>query len=393
MKIGIVTQYYKSCNYGGLLQSYALSTFLKKTGNECEQVCFDYYRKTKTNQRSLGEVIRERGLIPFGGMVLNRLLFNRLKSAFLHVNHKISIRQGACKYFRESVISHSDKVYDNETIKDCQNYDVIITGSDQVWLCNVNNFHPGFWLSFADDRVKKVSYAASISMKEIPFELHDFVKKALSSFCAISVREKIDVKIIKDIIGEEKDVSCVLDPTFLLERNEWENLCEKNPFHGERYIFAYLLGSRKEDRAFIKNYAKKHGLKVIFIPYIQNVYRPCDDFFGDVQLFDVSPQLFLSLIHDATLVFTDSFHGSVFSNIFHVNYFVFKRDLDASKLSMNSRLYSLLSMLKMESRMISNDISLHDLEGIPKINFEVVDAIIDEEKKRSINFLKRALEN
>lgn len=393
MKIGIVTQYYKSTNYGGLLQAYALSAFLKKIGNDCEQICFNYYRKTKKSHRSFAEVIRKRGLINFFGIVVNRIFFNRLKNVFFHVNDKILTRQRACKYFRESVISHSDKIYDNETIKNCQAYDVLITGSDQVWLCNVNNFHPGFWLSFADNRVKKISYAASVSMNEIPFELHGFIRNALKSFDAVSVREKNDVKIIKDIIGEEKDVSCVLDPTFLLERTEWECLCEKNPFHGNQYIFVYLLGAKKEDRSFIKDYAKKHGLKVIFIPYMQNVYRSCDDFFGDVRLFDVSPQLFLSLVRDATFVFTDSFHGCVFSNIFHVNYFVFKRDLDTSKLSMNSRLYSLLSILKMESRMVSNNISLHDLEEIPSINFETVDAIIDEERKKSVNFLRKALEN
>ena len=391
MKVGIITQYYKSSNYGGLLQAYALSTFLKKKGYDCEQICFNFYSSKKKKSLSLSKRLSAKGLIKSLLVFIKRSFLEKICAVLSHAKRKINIRIDSCRDFRENVISHSDRVYDNESIKECQSYDALITGSDQVWLCNVEKFHPGFWLSFANKSVKKISYAASVSMNEIPAELHDFIRYALGSFDAISVRENSDVKLIGDIIGEEKDVVQVLDPTLLLGRLDWSNLCAPNPYQGKKYIFAYLLGAKKEDRAFIRKFAKKEGLEIVFIPYMQNKYRFCDLFFGDIRLNDVSPQLFLSLIRDASYVITDSFHGTVFSNIFHVNFLVLKRNSDASKNSMNSRLYSLLNMLKMEDRLISNDFSEQTLKNLPAIDFDAVDAIIDEEKKKSESFLNNAL--
>lgn len=391
MKIGIVTQYYKSSNYGGLLQAYALSMFLKKKGYDCEQICFNYYSSPKGRSFSLSKSLSKRGIVKSFIIAAKRYFIDKLCAALSHAKEKINIRIESCRDFREDVISHSDSVYDNETIKECQSYDALITGSDQVWLCNVETFHPGFWLSFANEKVRKISYAASVSMNEIPAELHDFIRHALNSFNAISVRECSDVKLIGDIVGNEKEIVQVLDPTLLLERIDWFNLCAPNPYRGRKYVFAYLLGAKKEDRAFIRKFAKKEGLEIVFIPYMQNKYRSCDLFFGDIRLNDVSPQLFLSLIRDASCVITDSFHGTVFSNIFHVNFLVLKRNSDTSKKSMNSRLYSLLNMLKIEDRLISNDFSEQTLKNLPTIDFDTIDALIDDEKKKSETFLNNAL--
>ena len=391
MKIGIITQYYKSSNYGGLLQAYALSRFLKKKGYDCEQICFNYYSSKKGKSLSLSKSLSKRGIINFFLVAFKRFLVDKLCAVLSHAKKKINIRIDSCRDFRENVISHSDSVYDNETIKECQSYDALITGSDQVWLCNVETFHPGFWLSFANEGIKKISYAASVSMNEIPAELHDFIRNALNTFNAISVRENSDVKLIGDIVGKGKEIVQVLDPTLLLERIDWFNLCAPNPYRDRKYVFAYLLGSNRKDRTFVKRFAKKEGLEIVFIPYMQNKYKSCDLFFGDIRLNDVSPQLFLSLIRDASYVITDSFHGTVFSNIFHVNFLVLKRNLDSSKKSMNSRLYSLLNLLKMEDRLISNDSSEQTLKNLPTIDFDTVDAIIDEEKKKSVSFLNNAL--
>lgn len=391
MNIGIITQYYKSSNYGGLLQAYALSTFLKKQGYNCEQICFDFYSLKNKKSLSLSRCLSKRGIVKTVLIFVKRFFVEKICATLFRVKREINIRVESCKFFRENVISHSDRTYNKDSIKECQSYDTLITGSDQVWNCNEGCFLPAFWLSFADGKVKKISYAASVSMNEIPEELHNFIRNALSSFNAISVRENSDVKLIGDIVGKEKEVVHVLDPTLLLEHIDWLNLCAPNPYRGRKYVFAYLLGSKWEDRAFIKKFAKKHGLEIVFIPYMQNMYRSCDLFFGDIRLNDVSPQLFLALIRDASFVITDSFHGTVFSNVFHVNFLTLKRNSDLSKKSMNSRLYSLLNMLKMEDRLISDDTNEKVLEAFPTIDFDKVDAIIKEEKMKSLNFLNDAL--
>lgn len=393
MKIGIITQYYKSANYGGLLQAYALSLFLKQKGFVNEQICFNYYSHSKDslNKRSILNVLNRNGLVKSLFLVGKRYFVDKVKSRIFSVNKKIAIRKKSCEYFRESLIAHSTNVYNNDSIEKCQDYDVLITGSDQVW--SFNCFHPGFWLTFANPNVKKISYAASISMKEIPMEKREFVRESLSSFTRISVREKQDIQLLKEILGSEKDISWVLDPTLLLQPTLWHNICENNPYKNEKYIFAYLLGDKKADRSFIRRYAKYKKMKIIFIPYIQNHYRACDDFFGDIQLAGVSPQLFLSLIKDASCVITDSFHGTVFSNIFETNFYVLKRDSDESTHSANSRLYSLLDMLNLTSRIIPNDMDVYDIEKLPKINYDYINSIISEQRNKSEYFLINALEN
>ena len=149
--------------------------------------------------------------------------------------------------FRENMIFHTEKVYDAKSIYDCNEFDIYICGSDQVWhgITSYGELDCGLWLKFVKGSSIKISYAASISLSQIPEQAEPLIRDALKDFRAISIREVSDKKKIEEILGENKKVEWVLDPTLLLSRNEWEQIETENKYSGEKYIFVYLLGDKK----------------------------------------------------------------------------------------------------------------------------------------------------
>ena len=177
----------------------------------------------------------------------------------------------------------------------------------------------------------------------------------------------------------------MLDPTLLLSREKWDNVCANRKID-EAYIFCYFLGSLSIDYGKIIEFAHKRGLKVVMMPYLTGT--SCDDSdFGDYKIYDAAPQDFISLIKYAEYVFTDSFHATVFSHIYKKNFFVFNR---AELKSMNDRIYSLTSLFDTQDRFCDTKekISLKYIEGLPPINYDRPFPKFEEMKEKSINFLK-----
>lgn len=392
-RVGIVTMYHGNNNYGACLQAYALTMVIKNMGFICEQISF-----TSRNNESIGlkkkieESLKKYGLFKTVKIVYDAIFykFKDKLDRISGVKEKIETREVAMKAFREQMIPHSKNIYSNQDINKCEGYDAYVCGSDQVWRVGWGYLNPGFWLTFVHDGGRKISYAASIAMNEIPVEEHKMIRNALSDFKFISVRESQGKKLLDEILKQEKKVEWVVDPTLLLNQFEWNSITGNNRYKDEKYIFAYLLGDKIEDRQEIEKYAKNKGLKIITIPYLLGVYRACDKEFGDIQLSNVDPQLFLSLIRDAEYVITDSFHGIVFSLLFHSKFWCLKRSSDSSKDSMNSRVYSLLELCKSNKRIIdSKELNFTYLNE--NINFNNIDLIIEEERKRCKILLYGAL--
>lgn len=393
-KVGVVTMYYRNSNYGACLQAYALPYVINKMGYDCEQISFTF---RNDDNSSLSQKIKD--------SIKNYGIKNTLNIIFEVINKKkeqkknslngsaqlISTRDEAVARFRENRIPHSEKTYSNQSIDQCNGYDAYVCGSDQIWRIGWGFLNPGFWLSFVNDGGKKISYAASISMNEIPEKEHILVKNALADYDFISVRELQGKEILDSILEGEKDVNWVVDPTLLLTKEEWEEITAENPYKDEKYIFAYLLGDKQEDRDEIMAYAERNGMKVIAIPYLLGEYRACDENFGHIKLSDVSPELFVSLIRDAKEVITDSFHGSVFSLIFNTPFRSLKRSSDESKDSMNSRIYSLLRLCECSDRVIDAKELSALSPSQDSMNFEKINNVLKGERERCIDLLKGAL--
>jgi len=255
---------------------------------------------------------------------------------------KFDERLAEFKIFRDS-IPHS-KEFTSATIFECNDiYDVFITGSDQVW--NPMYLKSEYFLEFVKDH-PKFSYAASISQNALTEEQEKQFSQRISDFIGVSIREKDNAEQLCKIYPETK---WVLDPTMLLTKDDWKQLASKSLIIDKKYVFCYFIGNNKKSRSIVKEYAKARGLKIATISHFNNSFSRADAGFGDYRLYKVSPNDWISLIENAECVFTDSFHATVFSNIFEKDFFVFNRDESGT---MNNRIYSLLDMLDKKERFV-----------------------------------------
>ncbi len=395
-KVGIITMYYGNQNYGAVLQAYALPNVINNMGYTCEQISY-----TGKNEENLSFVNRLKSFYNrFGLLKTLKMIFGVFKSKIFknknsqnsEVIERISKRIKAVSDFQYSKIPHSETVYSIQDIENCKDsYDIFVCGSDQIWRIGWGFLNPAYWLTFVDGKKhKKISYAASMAMDTIPQNEEQLIREALKDYCAISIRENNNKILLDKILNDENRVSWVVDPTLLLQKEQWDSVAE-NRLIDESYVFAYLLGDNTDARETINKYARKHNLKVAFIPYVLNEYRACDEDFGDIRLSDISPAGFLSLIKNADVVFTDSFHGAVFSGIFNKNFYVLKRSQDGKAGSMNTRVYSLMDLYGCPERIIKNNEPIENIEKLKEIDFEVLNKNKEIERKKSLTFLENAL--
>lgn len=341
-KIGILTLFYKSSNYGGLLQSYALVRAIENLGEyKVEQICYDAdkFYSVKHKLSVLGKKI---------------MLF--LKDKDLYANLKM--REKACRSFANSV-NHSDVVYNEKTINLSNKvYDCFIVGSDQVW----GGFTNTFSLSFTEKR--KIAYAVSSGGRIYSDAVKNKYKQVLPKYKAISAREKQLVTDLHEITG--LNISWVLDPTLLLKREDWDKL-DNGKIIEDDYLLCYFLGNDIRLRELAKTYAKERQLKIVCFPNMQGFYERADLGFGDYKIYDAGPEVFVNLIKYSKAVFTDSFHASVFSIIYEKKFYVFNR---TNAKNMSTRIYSLLSLFNCEKAFLDSD-ELFSSEYINKIEDEI----------------------
>ncbi len=335
-KIGILTFYYNVKNYGALLQAYALVRAINSQGYSCEQVCVMIANNSEKRRKRHLKIKNTPKYI--------KALFQILREKWFV--YKTEKRNTAMQKFQNS-IPHSKLIYNSNNLNESlKYYSSFITGSDQVW--NLDRYRKEYFLGFVPENIYKFSYAASMPNVNITDEKKEIVKKHLESFDAISVREEETVEFLKNLTG--KDVVQTLDPTLLLDKSQWDDISSDRMIDGD-YVFCYFLGESKKMRKEAKRFAKRVGCKIVTLPHLLKL-RSEDMFFTHVNLYDVSPEQFISLIKYAKYVITDSFHATVFSTLYKTKFFVFDRT-DAGV--MNSRITTLLSLTENEERFCCGD--------------------------------------
>lgn len=395
LRIGIVTHYYNSVNYGGNLQAYALCEMLKKLGVESEQLALldwkdECYRLDLAEDNKLDikeriarfrELNWETKFHKIYTILYKKIYFNKIKIINQNISqyHKVTFEN-----FNQNIISHSDVLYTMETLPhSIETYDVFITGSDQVW--NPRWYYAPFFLDFVPPEKMKISYAASISQEVLTREQEKVYASHLCSFDAISVREEQAIDTVKKLVNKDKCVECHLDPTLLLSKDDWDEITAPSVVEG-KYIFCYFLGGSVLQRNTVRKYARKKELKIVTIPYLNGSFRLCDEHFGDIQLFDIGPDKFLSLIQHAEFVFTDSFHATVFSGIYERQYVTFQRD---GAKGMGARIYTLTELYETEERFCDTDekTTLEYIENLIPIDYIRKLEKLEQKRKESIDFL------
>jgi len=335
MKIGIVT-FHTANNYGAVLQCYALSESIKDLGHEVELIDLPLHEKPK----NLRPLLRNKVL---------SMAFSSFRNVFLP----------------KAVESSVEK-------------DIYFFGSDQVWNPQITKKHClSFFGSWVKDNKPKVAYAASFGLSTWDFpELTLDVKKELSTFKALGIRESTGVSICKDVFGIE--TTQVLDPTLL--RTDYSSVFKKRK--ASENLVCYIFGKDEQKMDQLRNIAKKCELQAVLL----NDAR----FRRDIKsvLFP-SVAKWLSYIESSQFVITDSFHCMVFAIIFKKNFIAIPA-IQARA----GRMVSLLESLGLESRFFNtleeaqnSDVILQD------IDYSVVDTKLNDLRASSLKFLESSLDN
>lgn len=310
--IGVIT-FHCSYNYGSMLQAYALQQYLKKQGYNTKII--DYILSSDFEQYKLFR---------------NNLYRERKKSLIADIVyfHKNLKRKYNFNKFSNRCLFKSEKTYyDFEPMKELNSeFDTFICGSDQIWNFDcTKGIIPAYFLEFADDDKLKISYAPSIAQTSFEKINETELYKLLNRLDYISVREESTIPILRGII--DKDMSCVLDPTLLLDSGDYNNIVEEYKIKG-KFIFVYILEESSKILDYCRSLSKDENIKIVYIRK-KNIYG----LKNSKNVYGISPGQFLYLIKNAEYIVTNSFHATVFSILFEKRFVTFKTKKSYSRMT------------------------------------------------------------
>ena len=356
MKAAVITLH-SVCNYGTQLQAYATQEKLKQYFDD---VVFIDYRRPDTYGVELVKTFTKGNFLKVPVILPTILYWKRnfggFQKKFLNLTSK--------KYF---------SLEDFDDFEDVA--DVYFSGSDQVWNTGWNHgIIPPMYLSFLDDNKPRYSYSSSFGKSVLEDKYIEETKKYLEKYKMISVREESGIKIVKEQLGIKNCIR-IVDPTLALEPDFWRKIAPKKKVKGD-YILIYNLNRSKEFDDYAERLSKKTGMKL---------YRFCtrlDQIFRNGKSL-VMPEIldFITLVDNAKIVLTDSFHATAFA----INLNTEPICIYPNKYS--GRLSSFLELVESTQRHVED---YNDLDVINRpTDFEKVNKILNEERRKVDNFLNR----
>ena len=365
----LLTTLFSGYNYGSSLQTYATKCIIKELGYDCELVA----RKSVIKGRDvrLGKLLT----------ILWRTLLtadSKTLKAYKSSYQKSLVGDSVKRFedFEENYLQPQRMSW--KLLKEEAKIAIAcVAGSDQLWNPTSLYVDPMYYLRFAPEG-KRISFATSLGHDFIaPFN-EEKLKKWINEVDCISVREDSGVKLIKNVCG--RTALHLLDPTLLLDGNTWRNYLVI-PRQKSKYILAYFLDAPSEQaKQCIGRLKEKFQCEVIAIPY-----EHTDMSYAD-KLVPSGPLDFLSLVDNAEMVVTDSFHGTAFSINLHTPFFVFDRNYGAAH-SQSSRVVSLLKKLHLEYRYEPQSENAQD----EIMDFSKSESILNAERKVAREYLKASI--
>lgn len=362
-------------NYGASLQAYALQHYIESLGHEVEIIDFnpwfhcDRYNPFYMPKNATGKAAQIIKVLPFMRYIWYP--YKSLKNGMFKTwGRKVAFDEFEQKYYHLTSFKYFSS---KELQKNPPQADVYVAGSDQIWntFCE-NGKEPGYYLDFGYKATKRISYAASLATSSIKEGYEEFVKSQLQKFDAISVREKTGAKLLKDL--GINDVSVVLDPVFLLNKEDWRTLSKEGNLYGLKpgsYLLIYdFLGNDPQMAFFAKEYAQKYSLVIVSINDF-NVRN-----YADININNAGPLEFLALIDNAACIVANSFHATAFSVIMEKEFYTF----DLKGHNNSSRMQNLLSKLFLSDRMNPSQES-------PNVEWNNVSSCLEPSKTASKSFL------
>lgn len=324
--------FHRARNIGANLQAYSMNQYINDHIARCEII--DFYPNNQTAHR---KKIRK-----FLSCIKSILLYRKRA-----IDRKFS-------RFQKKYYTISSKTYygDADLMSNPPQYDLLLSGSDQILNTTLSDVSQSYYLSF-ENRTKKISYASSFGRTELSEKEYSLIDVELRKFKHLSVREESAKKIIEERIGAT--VELVLDPVFLLSANEWEQIQKKIKVPDD-YILVYAMEVTSGLIDIVNKACEEYSLPV-FVIYGCSDHRVLE---GTV-ISDCGPQEFISYINKAKFVITNSFHGTAFSIVFKKNF------ICVSHSSRNARLENIMTLIDEGEKLVN----------FSEVNSVIIDYIID----------------
>lgn len=307
MKIGMMT-FHASHNCGSMLQAFALQhTLIEKFGYDAEII--DFSNNAQRNMYGLwnkklrpGIIKRNLKLMPYYNLIQSEIQdYEEFKK----------------KYF---VLTNKSYKKSKELSAVAEKYDLLLAGGDQIWNTRCGDADEAYFLCFNHTK-PKVAYAPSLGAKNINLiEDKDKYKKDLLEFRQLSVREPNGKKWLEQLTG--KEIPIIPDPVILMNKEEWEKAIPIDEIE-EDFIFCYAFSydDTYNNRIF-QEISRKTGLPIYVINSRQWGLNRLDQY--GIKLYKTSgPQTYLSLMKSAKIIFSQSFHGTLFASLFEKNFWHF----------------------------------------------------------------------
>lgn len=364
MRIATITCH-RVYNHGAALQAWALASFIKREGHEVNIIdyrpgylCGQYDWKVN-NPRFDKPIVKWLYLLA------------KYPSWKKSQKRKNAFDAFDAKYIAPFVTAKTYSSCD-ELKNDPPKADVYVAGSDQIWNTVLKNgTDASFYLDFGGKEVRKISYAASFATSSLRQGTEDFVKSKLAGLDSIAVREPSGLKLLETM---NYTGTLVCDPVFLLDADVWTSEFPTTEGSGEKYVLVYDFECSKEVQTVAERIAKEKGLKIFSIgPY------PLE--YADKNFVNSGPDVFVSLVRNATCVVSNSFHATAFS-------FIFKRDMFVVKRAdgLNTRMQDLLSRYGLSDRLVDGNTSSSTL--LAHIDYNKVDEVLSSEIENSKEWLR-----
>ena len=359
MKVGILT-FHKQLNCGASLQAYAIKRAYEKCGADVQVI--DFFTQQMTDRC---KIFLKGGL---KARLVNVLLL-------FQYPHYLRTRKGFMDFAQKYMnLTKHYSTYEELTGLEEQ-FDVISTGSDQVFNCNKIPFDQirGYCQDFHSS-ARKVAYAGSMGDG-----VAEYIDKltALRDFEYISLREDYNKETLEKMTGKEVDVVC--DPTYLHDRQEYEKIA-KDRMYKKPYILCYCLTNPKKLYDMAKEVKRLTGLDVVVIARQPGVKIRADKVYKNVE-----PREFLSLVQHAEYVVTNSFHGVAFSTIFEKPFFVY-----ASSKTKKARIKERLAKFELADRIVYDDSPEITREQL-SVDFTYAKKVVEQDRAHCMEFIKKAI--
>lgn len=373
MKIGIIT-WFTGPNYGTNLQAIALQYYLRKEGHNVNIINYEVEPPIKNKET----ILFLNRLLSQPKKYLIKIFLKKYQSQIKERDEKLT------KAIENNCILTKRITAIKDLIKVCNDFDLLICGSDQIW--NPNWYDRFYYADYDGIRTRRISYAPSVGVNDIANDIKPEITRSIKKFDNVSVRERQSAELLSTFLNQYPEV--VVDPTLLLSRNDWDQIFPPKNICREKkdFVLAFFLDDKAEHLKAAKKFANSKECSFVLVPYKGITYLQNVELCANAGLEDL-----LDLIRNARYVVTDSFHLTVFSIIFRKQFFTFQRFIEDSFTSQNVRITNLLDIVNLRDRLIPYGSKY--IENRQSIDYDEHVSTLNKEIQKSKTFLIRSIKN